>query len=371
MAALQYVHDPSYAALLLRRTYADLSLPGALMDRAHEWWQGTGAKWDDRTKTWGFPSGATITFGYLENEKDKFRYQGAEFSFVGWDELTQFPETAYRYLHSRTRRKAGATYPIRIRGASNPGGIGHEWVRQRFIVEGEEQGRPFIPARLEDNPHLDREEYERSLMQLDPVTRAQLRNGDWDVLPEGRLFKREWFRLVDAVPATGIRWVRYWDMAATEPKVGTDPDWTAGAKVGLTTDGGIYIRDLQRDRITPRHTERLVRATADEDGVAVPVWMEEEGGSAGKGVTDYYTRKVMQGFTFRGVRVTGSKVDRAGPLSAQAEAGNVHLVRGPWVNTFLDEICAFPSEGVHDDQVDAVSGAYERLVPTKREGTAY
>ena len=104
MAALQYVEVPEYAAILFRQSYADLSLPGALMDRAHGWLFQTDARWGDLKKTWIFPSGATLSFGYLENENDKYRYQSAEFQFVGFDELTQFTESQYTYLHSRLRR---------------------------------------------------------------------------------------------------------------------------------------------------------------------------------------------------------------------------------------------------------------------------
>ena len=156
--------------------------------------------------------------------------------------------TQYRYLLSRLRRLAGSAVPIRARCASNPGGVGHEWVRQRFVVEGGEE-RPFVPARLEDNPHLDREEYEKALAQLDPVTRAQLRNGDWDVLPEGRLFKREWFPIIepDEVPAI-IRRARFWDTAASDPKPGTDPD---GDAYRLTAKGQVFFElfDLYSDGV--------------------------------------------------------------------------------------------------------------------------
>ncbi len=88
MAALQYVEVPNYAAILFRRTFADLALPGALMDRSQEWLSGTEARWNERDKTWTFPSGATISFGYLEHENHKYRYQSAEFQFIGFDELT-------------------------------------------------------------------------------------------------------------------------------------------------------------------------------------------------------------------------------------------------------------------------------------------
>lgn len=198
MAALLFVDVPGYAALILRRTYADLALPGAIMDRAAEWFRPTVAHWQDDTKTWIFPSSATITFGYLQTEADKYRYQGAEFQFVGYDELPQFTETQYTYLLSRLRRLSASPVPLRQRGAGNPGGIGHEWVKARFIDTT--TGRPFIPAKLIDNPHLDQVAYRESLAGLDDVTRAQLEDGNWDVQPSGGYFQRSWFTIVDALP---------------------------------------------------------------------------------------------------------------------------------------------------------------------------
>jgi hypothetical protein len=178
MAALEHVHVPGYAALLLRRTFADLSLPGAVMDRAQSWLQGTGANWNERDKRWTFPSGATLTFGYCETARDVYRYQGSELQFIGVDELTQWPEQSYRYLLSRLRRLQGATVPVRARAASNPGGIGHDWVRRRF-VEAADPKRRFVAAHLPDNPHVDAVEYRRSLAQLDENTRRQLEDGIW------------------------------------------------------------------------------------------------------------------------------------------------------------------------------------------------
>lgn len=207
MAALEYVHVPGYAALLLRKTYVDLARPGALMDRARQWLSDTPAKWDEKNKKWTFPSGATLTFGYLEVENDKFKYQSSEFQFVGFDELTHFSLTQYTYLFSRLRRLKGVNIPIRMRSGSNPGGYGGLWVKERFIPEGftaedaipekvwekdfvdEETGKPgkrfFVPARLDDNPHLDQAEYEESLSNLDSITRAQLRRGDWSITTKG------------------------------------------------------------------------------------------------------------------------------------------------------------------------------------------
>lgn len=364
MAALQYVDVPGYAAILFRRTYADLSLPGALMSRSHEWLGGK-AKWRDSTKTWIFPSGATLSFGYLETEKDKYRYQSAEFQFIGFDELTQFTETQYRYLFSRLRRLEGVDIPLRMRSASNPGGEGHEWVKQRFIVEGWSKGRPFVPAKLDDNPYLDREEYIKSLNELDPITREQLLEGDWEAKEAGRKFKRHWFEIVDAAPA-GVRKVRYWDLAATEPKPGKDPDWTAGVLM-CEKDGVFFIIDVKRVRETPLGVEKLIKQTAELDGRNVEVYIEQEPGSSGKNTVDRYRREVLKGFACYAHKTTGSKEMRANPVSSAAEAGNVKLVRGSWINDFLDEIEIFPY-GAHDDQVDATSGAFEILTTKKRIG---
>jgi PBSX family phage terminase large subunit len=206
MEALKYVSMPGYAAILFRRTYTDLSLPGALMDRAEEWLGGSNAKWSDKEKTWHFPSGATLSFGYLENYRDHYRYQGPEFQFVGFDELTQFTERQYRYLFSRLRRLAGVQIPIRMRAASNPGGIGHEWVKNRFpILTPNTPKRVFIPARVDDNPHLDKEAYIASLGELDDVERARLLAGDWTIQSEGLVFSELHTCVADLQPINRAR----------------------------------------------------------------------------------------------------------------------------------------------------------------------
>lgn len=197
-AAAQFVEESDYACLILRRSYADLALPGALMDEAQQWWaaltvNGQRAKWNSQDHTWTFPSGATITFGYLERENDKYRYASAEFQFIAFDELTTFTEAQYRFLFSRLRRKTGSTIPLRMRSASNPGGIGHGWVKRRFIKDNTSPNREFIPAKLKDNPHADEATYRESLSELPPEIRKQLEEGSWDEFQGGR-FQSEWFR---------------------------------------------------------------------------------------------------------------------------------------------------------------------------------
>jgi predicted phage terminase large subunit-like protein len=366
MAALQYVHVPGYSALLLRRSFTHLSLPGALMDRAREWLYSTDAKWHEVEKTWEFPSGATMTFGYLEQEADKYRYQSAEFQYIGFDELTQFTESQYQYLFSRLRRLKTSSVNIRMRAASNPGDRGHDWVYQRFMVEGPNCGRVFIPAKLRDNDYLDQAEYVKTLAELDPVTREQLLNGDWSVRESGGKFRRGWFKIVDDYPHEFDRLVRYWDLAATTPRAGRDPDYTVGVLMGIK-NGIYYILDVQRDRLSPQGVEELIRTTAELDSKIVDIYIEQEPGSAGVNTVDHYVRTVLQGFTARGNKTTGAKEMRANPMSSAAEAGNMYLVRGLWNRPFLDELEVFP-RGAHDDQVDAASGAFSMLGEANKYG---
>jgi hypothetical protein len=247
IAALQYVDEPGYSAILFRRTYTDLALPGAIMDRSKQWLAGTDAAWKDTDKTWRFPSGATLAFGYLQTASDKYRYQSAEFQFVGFDELTQFPEQDYLYLFSRLRRLQGATVPLRMRGASNPGGIGHKWVLDRFnpIGPSPSDARVFIPAKLSDNPHIDQDSYRKSLAELDPQTRAQLEHGDWTARPPG-----DWVfdqHGIDAAERLGREFDELHlsgELVPDGDSIGLGVDWgenTHAVVVWPLEQGGVYV----------------------------------------------------------------------------------------------------------------------------------
>jgi predicted phage terminase large subunit-like protein len=358
MAALQYVDYPEYRALLLRRTYADLRLPGALMDVGHRWLDGTDARWSPSEYAWHFPSGAQVRYGYLETELDRLRYQSTEWHFIGADELTQFTETQYRFLFSRLRRRRGSPIPLRMRGASNPGGPGHDWVKARFL-DGRAEDRVFIPARVDDNPGLEREEYARTLGHLDPVSRRQYLDGDWTARHAGSMFRREWLPAVPGAPRMR-RVVRYWDLAATEPKrTNDDPDYTVGVLAGLGEDGLTYIRDVQRFRLSPGSRDRRIAATAFSDGREVEIWEEHEPGASGVAQIAAH-RQMLSAYAFRGDRKDVHTDVRASVLASHAEGGRVKVVAGPWNGEFWDELEAYPL-GAHDDQVVAASGAYLKL----------
>lgn len=362
MAALQYVDVPGYTAILFRRTYADLALPGALMDRFLEWIKEyPEIKWNANTYTATFPSTARITFGYLNNKSDYLRYKSAQFQFVGMDEVTEIREYDYQYLFSRMRRPAQgplSRVPLRMRAASNPA---PNWVRQRFLVEGPQDGRIFVKSLLEDNPGVQQDSYRRMLQELSPVERAQLEMGDWWATSLGTMFLREDFEVVEAdeLPTfIAPKVVRFWDMAGTKvTDENKDPDWTAG--VLLIYEAGVgYVMDVTRIREESPEVEDLVRNTAADDGVSVPIRVEQEPGSSGKSLINMYSRTVVPGYDFEAVPATGDKVTRAKPLASAVRNGNIKLVRGPWLSDFLDEITSFPEEIAHDDQVDALAHAY-------------
>ncbi len=366
MSALQYVDVPNYNAILFRRTYADLALPGAIMDRFQSWIANyEDVKWNANNYTAVFPSGARISFGYLNNSQDYLRYKGAEFQFIGMDEVTEIRESDYRYLFSRLRRPASgpvSKVPLRMRAASNPA---PNWVRQRFIVEGPTTGRIFVPSMLTDNPGIDAESYRLSLQALDPIERRRLEEGDWWSTTLGSMFEREAVTIVDQHEIPNLtsmaRAVRFWDLAATEPSQSNpDPDWTVGTLM-LFDQGIAYILDVRKARVKGEKVEQLIAQTAYEDGTGVPIRMEQEPGSSGKALVDQYARYVLPGFDFGGIRSTGDKVTRARPFAAAVANGNLRVVRGPWLTDWLDELASFPEACPHDDQVDSAVGAFTFL----------
>jgi predicted phage terminase large subunit-like protein len=359
MAALMFVEVPGYAAIIFRESFSDLALPGAIMDRATEWLgpylNDKMIHWDDKIKTFQFPSGSTLSFGYLTGPRDRFRYQSAEFQFIGFDELTQLKERDYRYLMSRLRRLVNTHIPLRIRAASNPGGTGHDWVKDRFVVGG----KLFIPAKLDDNPHLDREEYIKTLMELDPVTRAQLMNGDWEIGIEGNLFKRYWFKLNDIADNFWNKKLRFWDLAATEKNDSNEPDWCTGLLLGRHDNRGCVL-DIVHVRLRPAEVEATIAHTARLDGKNVRIAIEQEGGASAKLLIDTWKRGILKGYTVDPARPSGNKVVRAKVVSAPSERGEIDVKHAGWNNEFFDELTRFP-EGAHDDITDSFSGAYAEL----------
>lgn len=173
----------------------------------------------------------------------------------------------------------------------------------------------------------------------------------------GGMFQRSDFEIVDAVPAGGKK-CRAWDFAASVEKPGKKPDWTVGLKM-THVNGVFYVEDVERGRWSANEVNKKLKNAASQDGITVTVRMPQDPGAAGK--ADAETKvKLLAGYKIKVVQPTGDKATRAKPASAQAEAGNVKLVRGPWNIEFLDEVCSFPN-AQHDDQVDAFADALNEL----------
>ena len=193
---LRYAHRSAHRALILRRSMPELR---EMIDKSRELYPQAfpGAKFREVEKLWNFPSGAKVEFGFLERDADVYRYQGQAYSWIGFDEITHLPtEFSWNYLASRLRTtdKEIQTY---LRCTANPGGVGSNWVKKRYVDSGipnesrvghDGLTRKFIPARLSDNPYLANDGvYEQMLMSLPPVQRKQLLEGNWDV-NEGAAF---------------------------------------------------------------------------------------------------------------------------------------------------------------------------------------
>lgn len=391
MGALRFISEPSYHGILFRRTYKELE--DSLIARSWVYYPKFGARYSGKRYTWFFPTGARVSFSHLEHVQDVHGHQSAEYQYIGFDELPSFEESQYRFLLSRGRSSSGL--PILVRSCANPD---PGWVKRRWApwvdrsadYEGprvdsgavlwyivDEAGvehwvpkgtpgslsRTFFRSRLENNPVLAKTDYATHLGALDPVMRARLRDGDWSaVYAAGKLFKRAWFGdPVLAVPRRASR-VRFWDRAATEEAKDKDPDWTVGTLYAYA-EGIYYVEDVQRLRGRPREVEQLILTTASDDARKyeneVLVALSRDPGSAGEYEAAQYLEK-LSAYPCRAERETGSKIVRAGPVSSQAEAGNVKVKRAKWNEAWFAELEAFP-DGDFDDQVDSLSGAHREM----------
>lgn len=405
--AARHIHNPEYRGIIFRRTGTQVKNPGGLWDETTKLYPLMGGKSREYLLEWTFPSGAEIKFAHMEHEGDKFNYQGGQFAFIGWDELTHFMSQQFWYLLSRSRSTSGIR-PY-IRATCNPdadswvanliswwidpktglaipsrSGVRRWFYRVNDQVEwysseaeamaahpdlstlAKPKSLTFVAAKLTDNPTLTQADpgYLANLLAMPLVDRERLLEGNWKIrLTSGNFFKREWLtQFVDAVPSK-CRWARYWDKAGGVTEAA---DRSCGVKVGLSTDGCLYIADVVAGRWSPLERNKIMLATADMDRRNHPdieFWIEEEFGHNAKEVKAIHA-KLFARYAPRFDRVNKAKALRAKPLAAQAEAGNVYLVRAPWNEDFINELVSFPTvEGMgHDDCVDGASGATNKLL---------
>lgn len=179
---------------------------------------------------------------------------------------------------------------------------------------------------------------------------------------EGSLFKDSWFQVVPHPGGRFKKKVAFWDTASTDPKEGEDPDWTVRVLLGLHENGLYYVLDVVRFRESPGMFEQRMKEVTKRDRREgnVRFRVAQEPGSQGKLYIRVLANTIFRGLNMRGFRETGSKYQRADLVAGAAERGEVKVVRGLWNREFLREVRRFP-QSTHDDQVDAMSGAYAVL----------
>ena len=193
-AYLHCLKYPGERALLLRRTYPEIRR--SFLELARNYFPDRAGKlYYGDIYEFRFYNGSVLEFGHMEKPKDRNKYQSAEYSYIGFDELTHFEEGMYTYMLSRCRSSRPGV-PKKMRAATNPGSIGHYWVKKRFIEPeppmtvftvksdtGDMTTRLFIPAKVQDNKILMQNDpgYIKRLNQLPEIERRMLRDGDWDV----------------------------------------------------------------------------------------------------------------------------------------------------------------------------------------------
>lgn len=176
---------------------------------------------------------------------------------------------------------------------------------------------------------------------------------------DGGLFKPDQLKIVDAIPAEPIKWVRGWDFAST-----IDGDWTVGLKLGRLPDNRFIIADLIRMRCGPEERDAAIKNVAALDGRECKQSIPQDPGQAGKTQVLYLT-KALAGYTVLSSPETGNKETRAEPVAAQMNVGNVMMLRADWNKPFIDELRSFPN-GSYDDQVDGLSRAFGELISVRR-----
>lgn len=306
--------EPTYGdawrGVIFRRTYPELE---ELIARSKELYPQTGAEWSEQPKWWKWPSGAVLRMRYLERHDDALRYQGHQYTWIGWDELTQWASPfAYRYLRGRLR-SAKPVPTKRIRAAANPGGVGHHWVKAMFIdpapggyqpITDPDTGmeRMFIPSKLRDNTIL---------MGADPGYVGRLRGlgspelvkamleGDWSVVSGAFFPEFSMERHVIAPRKLPDHWLRYGagDWGSAKPFAwlwfavsdGSLPEFPRGALIvyrewyGSTGEPNVGLRMVaedvgagvaERQKDDPRYEDRAIWHVLDP-----AAWAEDGGPS--------------------------------------------------------------------------------------------
>ena len=411
---LRHVDDPKFGAVIFRKNANQITNQGGLWDASFDLYgKYPGAQAiKSPAPYWKFPSGAKINFRHLERDEDIYKWQGTEITLLCFDELTHFTETMFFYMLSRNRSTSGIRPYVRC--TCNPDadsfvarfiswwidpdtgyaipersgkirymarvneelvwGDSPEEVVQiandaNYDVEIEKsdvKSVSFVPSTIYDNQVLMKADpgYMANLKALSIVERERLLYGNWKIkAAKGLFFPRSTLpELLDEVPNDVTKWVRAWDLAATDTDEGGDPAYTASVLLGKRKDGTYVLSDATNSRLKAEKVRALVKQCAVSDKAKykrVKIRMSIDPGQAGKEQSQSYI-KMLAGFSISAVKESGTKEARAEPFAAQWQAGNVSVVAGPWTEALLGQYESFP-ESKFKDMVDAGSNAFNEL----------
>lgn len=411
---LRHVNNSDFGAVIFRSSMTQIKEQGGLWDASLKLYTLYPRSRPIKSPKpyWKFPSGAKVSFRQIARDEDVYDWQGTEIPLIEFDELTHFSEFQFFYMLSRNRSLCGVD-PY-VRASCNPDA--DSWVAKfiswwidpetgyaipersgkiRFMgrineqivwgdtreevlehakdvaddveLEAEEiKSVSFVASNIYDNEILLKTNpaYLANLKAQSIVERERLLYGNWKIkAARGLFFPRSALpELLQDVPTDVTRWVRGWDLAATDTDEGGDPAYTASVLLGKRKDGRYVIADATNNRFKADKVRAIVKQCAVADKAKykrVKIRMSIDPGQAGKEQAQSYI-KMLAGFSVSTVRETGTKEARAEPFAAQWQAGNVDVVAGPWTETLLGQYESFP-ESKFKDLVDAGANAFNEL----------
>lgn len=348
-------HGKNARGIIFRRSMSELD---EVQDRMTQVFPAIGATYKAAHRLWEMPGGAMLRLRFLDMDADATKYQGHSYSFMAFDEAGNWPSPKpIDMLRACLRSVHGIPCQLILTG--NPGGPGHEWIRERYINPARPgvpfQGpdgtmRVFIPSRLQDNLLLMERDpgYVDRLKASGPswLVRAWL-EGDWTASEAGNVFLREFWQFCDEAPRP--QWVlQSLDSAF---KTGAENDYSVLTTWGVAQDG-YYLLNVWRAKVEFPELKRQVQALADAWRPRV-ILVEDK--ASGQSLIQELQRSTR--LPVRPVKVDRDKMSRAHAVTPLVEAGKVILPKkAPWLEAFIDELAAFPF-GSHDDQVDSVTQA--------------
>lgn len=411
MEPLRHINNPQFGAVIFRQNANQITNEGGLWDTSQELYNGVGVAVKQPRPMWRFPSGARVTFAHLERNEAVHKWQGSQIALIEFDELTHFSEYQFFYMLSRNRSTCGVR-PY-VRATCNPDA--ESWVadfiqwwwdpatgyaipersgvirymirRDNIIYWGDSKQElwekfdlktredragvksvTFIASSLQDNQILMQADpgYLANLLSLSIVEQERLLKGNWKIKSAaGLYFKRSQIPAdgwLDEIPNDVVRWVRAWDLAATDEDEDGDPAYTAGVLIGLRKNGRFVVADVTNKRLKAAGVREHIKSTAAMDKAKykkVRVRLPQDPGQAGKDQAENFI-KFLAGFSVVTERESGSKETRAEPFAAQWQHGNVDIVIGEWNEMYIQQLEAFP-ESKFKDMVDASSSAFAEI----------